>query len=68
MTIVGLQWSAGELRHEMRPPASAAAADESDIVLLRETFQLNEEEIRAMTLQRDFDRIMAADAPQTGPQ
>ena len=67
MTIVGLQWSAGELRQEMRP-APAAASEELDTAVLRETFQLSEGEIRAMTMKRDFDRIMAADATQAEPR
>ena len=67
---IGLQWSAGELRDDMRP-GIATAVEDSDEDMLRETFQLSDDEIRAMTLQREFDRIvatMAADAPQVRPQ
>jgi hypothetical protein len=64
LTVVGLQWSAGALRNQMRPATLGSVAADADVAVLRETFGLNEEEIRAMTLQRDFDRIMAADAPQ----
>jgi hypothetical protein len=64
LMIAGLQWSAGQLRDDIRPVAVTSGTEESEIAVLRETFGLNDDEIRAMALKRDFDRIMAADAPQ----
>ena len=64
LAIAGLQWSARELRHGIAP--SVVASEDSETAMLRETLQLNEVEIRAMTLQRDFDRIMAGDTSLAG--
>jgi hypothetical protein len=64
LMIAGLQWSAGELRHEIRPATLEAGADDPESRALAEAFSLKEDEIRAMELKREFDRIMAADAAQ----
>lgn len=63
--IVGLQWSAGQLREDARPPL-VASTEESEMATLKATFNLTDEEVRAIVLARVFDRMLVSStSPET---
>jgi hypothetical protein len=65
LTALGLELSAGHHRRDIRPASvSAAASEDPALETMRQTFGLTEVEVRALSMKRDFERLMARDAPQ----
>lgn len=70
LSALGLELSAGHHRRQVRPATvTAAASEDPAIETMRQTFGLTEVEIRALSMNRDFERLMARDAPlEVSPQ
>ena len=64
MMVVSLQSSAGQLRQQIQPQPPASVSQDSEIALLQQTFGLTDDEMRALTITRDVDRMLAAEAGQ----
>ena len=62
--VVGLQWSAGELRRDIRPAAVVSGVEDSEMATLRELFGLTDDEMRVLAMKREFDRMLAPAAAQ----